>query len=939
MTNQSKRRGPLPLNLLIPVLFLLLLGLVLLAGATAPAAADLVLPSGQSSISAIHMAEVEVEASAGTLALLDSMGITTRPAGQAGHVLADVNNEQELRLMQEGIAHTVARRFFAAQGSGDNLSKLSYSYVGGTNITDLFIPDNGVLVKSPIVISGIPDDNLVTGVDLHVTIQHPLLRDLIVEIHDPGESVYTLLNRDPGSSPTTDIWKSNMPHWRGRQGNGTWQLWASDDLTNLQMGYVDMWSMRVYYGPISTPTPTPTCPMGFSCLPTVRINAGGPAYVDSTGQTWQPDRTYAACTSPYFGNTGGDAFANLRPIDGTNDDALYQTQRYFSSPAAYVFDVPNGAYSVTLRFAEIYPSIQVGERVFDVDAEGQRVADALDVIARTGARYRALDIGFTIPVTDGQLNLNFTGRPNKAQPFISAIKVEPIACGAATATPTPTFTPTPTATPPQATPTATATTPAGQAELILAPDGGSYTAGQTFLVDIVINAGSQQVDGAQAFLSFDPTVLVVVDAAGNPTTSIIPGAAFTNYFANSVNNGAGTIDYSDGIQLGAAPLTGRVTLATIRFKGILPSPDTDVLFSRTWPRESKFTLSGVNVLGSSGAGSYQISGGILQGTMQIAGRPTPPGNTEAVPLNVKFYAAGTSTLVHEVTVSSNANGAFTVLPVANGSYDIVLKHSQTLSVKKQNVTFSGGVVTVSFGMLPVGDANNDDLVDISDFSILRAAFLKTCGQGGFDGRADFNADCVVDITDFSLLHANFLRNGPIVDAATLSGRAVKPNGNVVMSLQPASAKANLGDIFVLEINVAAGTQQVDGAQAVLAFDPTTLQVVDAAGNPTSSITAGSAMDSHFSNSADNSTGRILYSEGQLSGAALTGSFTLASIRFKAIGPGMATVAFDTTNIIHSKITFGGLDVLSDALNGRVVVGSNAYSLSLPTLILNHPPEN
>ena len=51
--------------------------------------------------------------------------------------------------------------------------------------------------------------------------------------------------------------------------------------------------------------------------------------------------------------------------------------------------------------------------------------------------------------------------------------------------------------------------------------------------------------------------------------------------------------------------------------------------------------------------------------------------------------------------------------------------------------------------------NNDNLVDITDFSLLRATFGKGCGDPGYDGRADFTGDCLVDITDFSLLRGNF----------------------------------------------------------------------------------------------------------------------------------------------------------------------------------------
>jgi len=276
----------------------------------------------------------------------------------------------------------------------------------------------------------------------------------------------------------------------------------------------------------------------------------------------------------------------------------------------------------------------------------------------------------------------------------------------------------------------------------------------------VVDAGAQQVDGAQAFLSFDPNALVVVDAAGAPSNSIIAGSSFASHLANSVDNAAGLISYSDGVAPGSAPLTGRFTLATIRFKGKLPSGGAEVAFSRTWPRESKLTLAGANVLGTARGGRYQVAGSMLQGTMRLAGRPLPPAASQAVPLRVRLYTAGTATLVQETSVTSDAGGSFSV-PVPPGTYDIVVKHSQSLSARVRNVTFGGGAVAVSFGVLLTGDANNDDAINMADFSTLRTTFLRVCDQAGFDGSADFNADCIVDISDFSLLQAGFLRSGPI----------------------------------------------------------------------------------------------------------------------------------------------------------------------------------
>src|SRR5207244_6144719 len=91
---------------------------------------------------------------------------------------------------------------------------------------------------------------------------------------------------------------------------------------------------------------------------------------------------------------------------------------------------------------------------------------------------------------------------------------------------TPTATPSsPTATPtPSNTPTVT-TTPTG-AGISLAPAATQIAfVGNVLPVSIVITAGSQSVDSAQAYLSYDPTTFAVTDQNGNPVTSVTMGTA------------------------------------------------------------------------------------------------------------------------------------------------------------------------------------------------------------------------------------------------------------------------------------------------------------------------------------------------------------------------------------------------------------------------------
>jgi hypothetical protein len=70
-----------------------------------------------------------------------------------------------------------------------------------------------------------------------------------------------------------------------------------------------------------------------------------------------------------------------------------------------------------------------------------------------------------------------------------------------------------------------------------------------------------------------------------------------------------------------------------------------------------------------------------------------------------------------------------------------------------NYSLAPGVNAIDMGELWEGDANGDDCVNILDFSLLAAHFLR------HDPRVDFNEDGIVNIRDFSLLAWNFAECG------------------------------------------------------------------------------------------------------------------------------------------------------------------------------------
>src|SRR5205085_566723 len=85
--------------------------------------------------------------------------------------------------------------------------------------------------------------------------------------------------------------------------------------------------------PTSAATATPT-----SGVTPQRVNAGGPAYTDSSSHVWSADS----------GASGGGTYGTGVAVSGTADSTLYQTGRYGNF--SYSFPVPNGTYTVTLKF-------------------------------------------------------------------------------------------------------------------------------------------------------------------------------------------------------------------------------------------------------------------------------------------------------------------------------------------------------------------------------------------------------------------------------------------------------------------------------------------------------------------------------------------------------------------------------------------------------------
>jgi hypothetical protein len=141
----------------------------------------------------------------------------------------------------------------------------------------------------------------------------------------------------------------------------------------------------------------------------VRINSGGPAYTDSSGQRWSADTGYA----------GGSPYTVTKTITNTSDPTLYKTSRYGAS-LSYSISAPAGTYSVTLKFAELYWTAS-GGRVFNVAINGTTVLSKFDIFAAAGGAFKAVDKTFTVRST-GTITIKFT-TGTAGNPLVNAIQV------------------------------------------------------------------------------------------------------------------------------------------------------------------------------------------------------------------------------------------------------------------------------------------------------------------------------------------------------------------------------------------------------------------------------------------------------------------------------------------------------------------------------------
>jgi hypothetical protein len=261
------------------------------------------------------------------------------------------------------------------------------------------------------------------------------------------------------------------------------------------------------------------------------------------------------------------------------------------------------------------------------------------------------------------------------------------------------------------------------------------------------------VQGFELHLSYDPQIVHVLDADGEPANGVQIAAA--TFFA-----GGQRVDTNQ-----ADNETGRIILALTQADGAaLSSTDTwEKVATVTWSAQAE----GKSVVAMDGATLFRTADeqlvapdavsdgvvfarapGVIQGSISLEGRVDHRNVLVSGTLAAGRVDKGHSDASgHFEIVISHGEGFYTLVAAMPGY--LSAESERPVQVIVDSVTHVGQVTLLG------GDVNGDNCIDVRDLSYVAWHFDE------YAPNADVNGDELVDILDLSLMATNFGQCGPV----------------------------------------------------------------------------------------------------------------------------------------------------------------------------------
>ena len=302
---------------------------------------------------------------------------------------------------------------------------------------------------------------------------------------------------------------------------------------------------------------------------------------------------------------------------------------------------------------------------------------------------------------------------------------------------------------------------------------GSTATSQILVTIVNQETDPQEVRGVEVHLSFDPTLLQVLDADGDPDNGVqlaVESELFDGDLRigqNLVDNEAGTIVFavaqSDGTPVFNAT---NKAIATVTWEAVGEAPEEDVTTEVTVMGDTLMSdPDGYPILVDCAVnGTITIPAWVFTGCIEGYVNPQGRYDFSGVRVVAVMYAAGSGDVGVPAPIMyetySDASGYFKLEGVELGTYDVLAELYGYLDNMYPSAEVVPGEVCTMLGttLLWGGDVapqpDPDNLIDILDVSYLGSNF------GTSEATADVTGDGAVNILDLTMAAANFGMTGP-----------------------------------------------------------------------------------------------------------------------------------------------------------------------------------
>ena len=167
-------------------------------------------------------------------------------------------------------------------------------------------------------------------------------------------------------------------------------------------------------------------------------------------------------------------------------------------------------------------------------------------------------------------------------------------------------------------------------------------------------------------------------------------------------------------------------------------------------------------------GAYETVEWYRQTTGQFHVKADPGTVSGQIVLNDYYYPVGETvvaqvcdtdgTVLEEQNVLVGVDGWYAFDTTETGTKTIKIKGRIWLRQAMPGVDLTVGQDSTNF-TLQSGDCNNDNTVDLTDYTRVVVAFNAVPSSGNWEPTADLNGDSVIDLSDYTIVVTNFNRLG------------------------------------------------------------------------------------------------------------------------------------------------------------------------------------